>query len=275
MKALIVEGGAMRGVFSAGILKAFMDHDFYPFDLFVGVSAGACNLASYLARSPKRNYGGYLDLMAQKRFISWFRFLGGGDLLDLKWLWGQLNSLYPIEEKKLDKYTGSFFCVVTNPVTGEASYLTPDQHNIHDFLMASSSIPLASRDFVSIDGNLYTDGGASDPLPVQFAIDQGAKEIIVLRSRLETFRSKNSLFNYIWNFFLRKYPKLKQKLDDHDVIYNRALELIADPPDGVVIKQLVPEILYTHRTSTDKVGLNKDFDHGYQKGLEFMNASKN
>ncbi|OEK02239.1 hypothetical protein BFP97_12245 [Roseivirga sp. 4D4] len=272
MKALIVEGGAMRGIFSSGILEAFMSKDYYPFDCYIGVSAGACNLASYLTKTVGRNYNGYVTLMAQPKFISWRRFLKGGDLLDLNWLWDELDSKFPIDERRLEQIDSSFYCVTTEVASGRARYLKPNKDNIHTYLMASSNIPLACRNFVDIDGQDYSDGGASDPIPVQFAIDKGAKEILVLRSQKADYRSKNTLFNHVWNFFLRKYPKLKKQLDLHDRIYNDALDLIENPPEGVSIQQITPDTLHTSRTSQDKTGLNKDFEHGFAKGIEFMKS---
>lgn len=270
MKALIVEGGAMRGIFSSGILEAFMSEDYYPFDYYIGVSAGACNLASYLTKTEGRNYNGYVQLMAQPKFISWRRFLAGGDLLDLNWLWDELDLNYPISTARLEELHENFYCVATEVRSGKASYLKLDKDNIYTYLMASSNIPLACRKFIDVNGQPHSDGGAADPLPVQFAIDLGATNITVLRSRPAAYRSKNTFFNTIWNYFLRKHPNLKAKLDAHDVIYNESLSLIENPPEGIKINQITPDTQYTSRTSQDRSGLDRDFKHGYAKGVEFM-----
>ncbi|HQC20035.1 MAG TPA: patatin-like phospholipase family protein [Smithella sp.] len=88
-KALVVEGGGMRGVFAAGVLNAFGSAGFDPFDMYLGVSAGACNLASHLAGQNDRNFDIIERYSIDGRFINWGRFLRGGHLMDLDWLWEQ------------------------------------------------------------------------------------------------------------------------------------------------------------------------------------------
>jgi predicted patatin/cPLA2 family phospholipase len=85
--ALVVEGGGMRGVFSAGVLNAFGTTGFDPFDLYIGVSAGACNLAAHLAEQHNRNYHVTTAYSATSRFINLLRFIRGGHYMDLDWLW--------------------------------------------------------------------------------------------------------------------------------------------------------------------------------------------
>ena len=84
---LLVEGGAMRGIFTTGVLDGFLEARFNPFDLFIGVSSGAANLAAYLAEMPKRNFRIYTDYSLRPEFISFKRFIRGGHLMDLDWLW--------------------------------------------------------------------------------------------------------------------------------------------------------------------------------------------
>lgn len=86
-RALIVEGGAMRGIFSCGILDHFMAQEFSPFDSFWGVSAGTSNLAAYLAQMPGRNHKIYLDYSLRREFFNLPQFLRGGDMMDLDWMW--------------------------------------------------------------------------------------------------------------------------------------------------------------------------------------------
>ena len=87
LKSLIVEGGALRGVFSTGLLDGFLERRFNPFDFYIGVSSGASNIAAYLAEMPGRNAKIYLDYSLRPEFINYPRFLRGGHLLDLDWLW--------------------------------------------------------------------------------------------------------------------------------------------------------------------------------------------
>ena len=84
---MVVEGGALRGVFSTGLLDGFLEAKFNPFDFYIGVSSGASNIAAYLSEMTGRNRDIYLDYSLRPEFISIARFLRGGHLLDLDWLW--------------------------------------------------------------------------------------------------------------------------------------------------------------------------------------------
>ncbi|MCL4468481.1 MAG: patatin-like phospholipase family protein, partial [Deltaproteobacteria bacterium] len=93
--ALVVEGGGMRGMFTAGVLHAFGSAGFDPFDLYIGVSAGACNLASHLAGQNNRNYDINVNLSTTRDFINGWRFLRGGHFMDIDWLWDASMKEYP------------------------------------------------------------------------------------------------------------------------------------------------------------------------------------
>lgn len=271
MKVLIVEGGAMRGIFPAGILKAFSDNNYNDFDLFIGVSAGACNLASFITGNHDRNYNGYTKLMSQKRFISWRRFLTGSHLMDLDWLWKHLNNEYPIDELRIDKYYNKFYIVVTNINTGKPAYISPTSQNIHKVLLASSAMPIVYRGFIELDDKKYTDGGVSDPLPIDYAIQKGAKKILILRTRPANYTSSPEKIDKLWTWLLRKYPKLQMINSKHSDIYNKSLGLIENVPNDLIIEQICPDIeMRTGRTSQEIKGLEEDYRKGYDKGLEYL-----
>lgn len=97
-KAIVVEGGAMRGVFASGVLDAFMEQNYKPFDFAIGVSAGASNLIGYLTDYPHRSINIITKLATCKRFFDPTRFIKGGDLIDVKWLFEESNRLYPVDE---------------------------------------------------------------------------------------------------------------------------------------------------------------------------------
>ena len=125
-KALIVEGGGMRGVFAAGVLNAFGSAGFDTFDIYLGVSAGACNLASHLAGQNDRNFDIIERYSISGRFISLGRFICGGHLMDLDWLWEKTISEYRLDMKKiferLKRQNKEYVIVTTSVETGKASY---------------------------------------------------------------------------------------------------------------------------------------------------------
>lgn len=182
-RALIVEGGAMRGVFSCGILDRFLAENFSPFDSFWGVSAGASNLAAYLAQMPKRNLRIYTDYSLRKEFLSPWRWLRGHDFMDLDWMWRITLKELGIDKAALAADPRPFFLGVTRQDTGEAAYLCPDVDALAETMKASSALPILYRNGVQLAQHRYVDGGISDAIPVAKAIAQGATQIMVLRSR--------------------------------------------------------------------------------------------
>ncbi|MDF5463369.1 patatin family protein, partial [Vibrio parahaemolyticus] len=180
-RALIVEGGAMRGVFSCGILDHFLASEFSPFDSFWGVSAGASNLAAYLAKMPGRNLKIYLDYSLRKEFISPSQLLRGGDMMNLDWMWNVTLEELGIDKSALKADSRPFFLGVTRQDNGQAEYHLPDVDDLAETMKASSALPVLYRNGVSLNGIQYVDGGVSDALPVAEAIKRGAKKIMVLR----------------------------------------------------------------------------------------------
>ncbi|EGU46303.1 hypothetical protein VII00023_11971 [Vibrio ichthyoenteri ATCC 700023] len=263
--ALIVEGGAMRGVFSCGVLDHFMAENFSPFDSFWGVSAGASNLTAYLANMPGRNLKIYLDYSLRREFFNLPQFLRGGDLMDLDWMWTITLKELGIDNVALQADTRPFFMVVTRQDTGDAEYLTPNVDEIVSTMKASSALPILYRQGVELEGLRYVDGGVADALPVAEAIRRGAKKIMVLRSRPESYRKTKDRFAFVIKRLLRQTPALMEPMLTRYQRYNQALELIANPPEGVEILSICPpETFKLQRLSRETASL----EHGYQLGIE-------
>mgnify|MGYP001310008618 CR=1 FL=1 len=101
MKAIVVEGGAMRGIFAAGVLDAYMEADFYPYDFAIGVSAGTSNLTNYLSKQQRRSYNVITNLATKKQFFNPVRFIKKGHLVDIKWLLNESERICPLNKKQL------------------------------------------------------------------------------------------------------------------------------------------------------------------------------
>jgi predicted patatin/cPLA2 family phospholipase len=186
--ALVVEGGGMRGAFTCGVLDAFLQQNFNPFDLFVGVSSGSTNLANYLARQQGRNIELYLDHSLRPEFIRYARFFKGGDLLDMQWMWDIVEKENPLDQQALFSQNPDFYMVLTHARTGYPEYLRAGKDNIIDGLRASSSIPYLTRQAVEIFGEPYFDGGVADALPVQWAAQQAnIQNLLVIRTRTQNY----------------------------------------------------------------------------------------
>ncbi|WP_408646840.1 patatin-like phospholipase family protein [Vibrio ponticus] len=270
--ALIVEGGAMRGVFSCGVLDHFLAQEFSPFDSFWGVSAGASNLAAYLAKMPGRNLKIYLDYSRRKEFINLRQYLGGGDLMDLDWMWRITLEELGIDKRVLREDPRPFFLVVARQDSGYAEYHTPDVDSLAETMKASSALPIMYRHGVELGEHRYVDGGVADAIPVAEAIARGARKIMVLRSRPASYRKGGEKFKPLLKRLLRDTPELIEPMLTRSERYNQTLALIENPPPGVQIIQVCPpESFKLKRLSRDASSLQS----AYQLGLELGHSAIN
>ncbi|PXX98795.1 patatin family protein [Marinifilum breve] len=267
--ALVVEGGAMRGIFAAGVLDAFMEQSFLPFDMVIGVSAGSINAAAYLANQHGRNYKVFTDYSLRPEYISWKKFLLGGHLMDLDWSWDITGSELPINIDLLFEKNIDFEIGITLNVDGSSRFIKATPENLSDVMKASCSVPLFYRNFLKVDGEIVADGGVSAPIPVERAIEKGATKIMVIRSRKSDYRMKNGNENKLSRFLFRKHPGLTKAIQKRPDIYNQTIELINHPPAGVEIIDVCPtDSFSTKRFTQDKEILDKDYRLGKEQGIE-------
>ncbi|EGQ8488878.1 patatin family protein [Vibrio alginolyticus] len=268
-RALIVEGGAMRGVFSCGILDHFLASEFSPFDSFWGVSAGASNLAAYLAKMPGRNLKIYLDYSLRKEFISPSQLLRGGDMMNLDWMWNVTLEELGIDKSALKADSRPFFLGVTRQDNGQAEYHLPDVDDLAETMKASSALPVLYRNGVSLNGIQYVDGGVSDALPVAEAINRGAKKIMVLRSQPASYQKPRGRFSALTRRMLKETPGLIETMLTREVRYNQTLALINNPPPGIEIIQVCPpETFKLKRLSRSPAPLRHAYELGIEAGKE-------
>ncbi|SKA59867.1 patatin-like phospholipase family protein [Enterovibrio nigricans] len=267
--ALVVEGGAMRGVFSCGVLDHFMNEGFSPFDSFWGVSAGASNLAAFLANMPGRNLNIYLDYSLRKEFFRLGKFVSGGDLMDLDWMWSITLRELGIDSAVLQADDRPFFLGVTRQDTGDAEYLTPDVDTLVETMKASSALPILYRRGVKLGEHTYVDGGVKDAIPVAEAIRRGATKIMVLRSRPASYRKPKPSFTGLTKRLLKTYPALIEPMLTRHIRYNETLAFIEDPPEGIEIIQICPpETFKLKRLSRNTSTLEAGYHLGVEAGEE-------
>jgi predicted patatin/cPLA2 family phospholipase len=277
--ALVVEGGGMRGIFAAGVLHAFGQVGFDSFDLYIGVSAGACHLASHLASQNDRNFDITLRYSLQSDFINIKRFLCGGHLMDLDWMWEQtitnyrldLNSLF----NKLRSHNKEYIVVATSMDTGNALYLRPDENTLEHYLKVSSSLPVFYRSILEVNGEKATDGGIADAIPVREAHLRGATDITVIRSRPSDYVKKQSQFTFILSIYFRKYPWLVKTFRKRARNYMAAVDFIHHPPEGVRITELAPPNgAGIGRTTQNEAVLRATYQIGIDYGNKFLENNR-
>ncbi len=269
--ALVVEGGALRGVFSTGLLDGFLEARFNPFDLYIGVSSGASNLAAYLAEMAGRNRRVYLDHSLRPDFIDFPRFLRGGHLIDLDWLWEITIREIRLDLATIDARTQPFIVVLTDVQTGAAVYRHMNARDLELLLKASSAVPLLYRDYPRVDGRPMTDGGVADAIPVGEAIRRGARRIMVVRSRHRDYVKRNSPSEYLIRWYTRRYPFLHRAVANRVRRYNDTVALIRRPPEGVAIVEICPPPNFrVSRLSQDPAVLQEGYDQGRAAAADAM-----
>ncbi|GLP95998.1 patatin-like phospholipase family protein [Paraferrimonas sedimenticola] len=267
-RALIVEGGALRGAFSCGVLDVFLEKDFSPFDSLWGVSSGATNVGAYQAKMPGRNHKIYTDYALRREFVRPWQFLRGGDLIDLDWMWEITLRELGIDHNAMQADGRPFYLVVTNQSTAEAEYHLATPESLADTMKASSALPGYYRNGVELNGQTYVDGGVADSIPVAKAIEQGATQIMVIRSQPKSYRKPHTKTDFITNALLKSSPLVARRLNQRAHEYNATLDLIRNPPQGVkVLEVCPPEGLKLSRLSRSSAKVEASYQLGRTAAL--------
>lgn len=267
---LVLEGGGMRGVFTSGVLDAFMKHGLY-FDYVVAVSAGACNGMSYISRQQGRARFSNIDMLAKYDYIGVRHLVTQGCIFDPVLLYDRFpNELVPFDYDTYFKYAHTFEMVTTNCLTGRAMYMTEtsDRQRALDIVRASSSLPYVSK-IVSVDGIPMLDGGIVDSIPVERAMALGHKRNVVIATRNRGYRNTGRDYK-IPHFIYKNYPRLRVALSHRVEVYNRQLEMIERMEDEGSIVCLRPQReMEVGRIEKDTAKLERLYEEGFMLGERF------
>ncbi|MGJ7909555.1 patatin-like phospholipase family protein [Neobacillus sp. LXY-1] len=263
---LVLEGGGMRGVYTAGILECFLEQDLF-FPYVIGVSAGACNAASYLSKQKGRNKTVTIEYANDPRYISWKNYFRNRQIFGMDFIFDEIPNKYvPYDYDAFYNSTSEFVVGTTDCVTGEPVYYKRQdyQKDLLTVLRASSSLPFIAPE-VSFKDKLLLDGGISDPIPIRQAQKDGFTKNIVVLTRNEGYAKKPSKFHFMVE---RKYPEytgLQKSLRDRYEIYNNTISyLIEEEKKGNVflIRPSVP--LKVGRIERNPQRLMELYQQGYQ-----------
>lgn len=267
---LVLEGGGMRGVFTSGVLDAFMKHGVY-FRHVVAVSAGACNGMSYISRQPRRARLSNIDFLTQYGYIGWRHLLRQGCIFDQELLYDKFpNEYLPFDFDTFFQWSATFEMVTTNCLTGQAEYLTEskDRQRSLDIVRASSSLPYVSK-IVRVDGIPMLDGGIVDSIPVMRAIETGHPQNVVILTRNKGYRSKER-DRKIPPFVYKKYPRLRVALSRRVAAYNEQLELVERLEElGKVVCIRPQRPMEVGRMEKDIGRLERLYQEGFMLGNAF------
>ncbi len=267
---LVLEGGGMRGVFTSGVLDAFMKHELY-FHYVVAVSAGACNGMSYISRQPRRARLSNIDFLPKYNYIGLRHLVTQGCIFDQKLLYDRFpNELIPFDYDEFFRHSAGFEMVATNCQTGRAEYLsdTGDRQRAIDIVRASSSLPYVSK-IVWVDGKPMLDGGIVDSIPIRHAQEKGHAFNVVVTTRNYGYRESGH-DRKTPRFIYRHYPRLRVALSHRIEAYNEQLQLVEDlerAGDIVVIRPQRP--MEVSRMEKDTRKLERLYEEGFRLGEEF------
>ena len=260
----------MRGVFTCGVLDAFMKHDLY-FPYIVAVSAGACNGMSYMSRQPRRARYSSIDLLRKYGYISLKALLVKGSIFDPNLLYERFpNEILPFDYAAYAENPATFEMVTTNCLTGQAEYLAEktDRRRMMAIVKASSSLPYVAQ-ITEVDGIPMLDGGIVDSIPIQRAIDTGHGLNVVVMTRNRGYRSDERDYK-IPRFIYSQYPRLRVALSHRVEVYNRQLDMIErmeDWGEALVIRPQRP--MEVDRICRDPEKLERLYEEGLQEGEKF------
>lgn len=274
-KGLVLEGGGMRGVFTAGVLDYFLDEKI-SFDDCFAVSAGACHACSYLANQRGRALAAAIDYLDDKRYCSFYSLITTGDLFGKDFVYYKIpNELYPIDNNAFMESGTKFYAVVTNCITGEAEYKRiEDLKKDIEIIRASSSLPMLSK-MVSINSVPYLDGGISDSIPLKEAIKQKNDKIVVVLTRTEEYRKSANKLMCLFKLRYRKYPNLLNQITQRHENYNNTLEYISESEKkGEIFVIRPPYDTGIERIEKDREKLKVLYNLGYDTAKKQAAALK-
>lgn len=224
---LVMEGGAMRGMFTAGVTDVLMENDI-DFDGAAGVSAGACFGCNYKSRQKGRAIRYNLRFCRDKRYCSLYSLITTGDMFGAKFCYHTMpDELDIFDYDEFNRNPMVFYVVCTDVETGKPVYkkLNKADYEGLEWIRASASMPLASR-IVEIDGRKFLDGGISDSIPLSFMERHGFERNIVILTQPRDYIKKPSKSIKLVKSVYKKYPKLVKTYSERAKMYNDQLEYI-------------------------------------------------
>lgn len=226
-KGLVLEGGAMRGLFTSGIIDVMMEAGIEP-DGLIGVSAGAAFGCNYKSRQPGRAIRYNTRFARDKRYCSWQSWWKTGDLYNAEFGYHIIPTQFDIfDNKTFEENPMEFYAVCTDVTTGKAIYkrLTESTPLTYDWIRASASMPLASK-VVELEGMKILDGGVADSIPLAYFEQIGYDRNVVILTQPEGYIKEHNRLMPLMRIALRNYPNLIKALDQRHIMYNQQLEYV-------------------------------------------------
>ena len=273
---LVLEGGGMRGVFTAGVLQYFMEENLY-LPYVIGVSAGACSGTSYISRQIERNKIVNIDFIKHPEYISFRNLFRKGELFGMDFIFDRLpNELAPFDFQAFNEAEETFVVGTTDCETGEPVYFDKSscQEDILTVIRASSSLPLMAP-VIEYQGYKLLDGGISDPVPLLKSEKDGNSKNVVILTRNKGYVKKPQSFGW---YFRHKYPQfegLLAAMEKRHAVYNEITAYIEEQESkGNVFVIRPQEVMKVGRIERNPDKLSDLYRQGYQAARNSGEALK-
>ncbi len=268
---LVLEGGGMRGLYTAGILEYFMEKELF-FPYVIGVSAGACMAASYLSRQKGRNRMVNIDYAANPEYLSLKNFLKKRQLFGMDYLFDEIpNKLVPYDYESFYKGEEDLVIGVTDCETGEPVYYSKSEYDkdILKVLRASSSLPLIAP-VITYNGLQLLDGGIADPIPIKKSEREGNnKNVIILTKNRGYLKKKTTNINWLLRKVYPHYPYLIDALTNRYKLYNETISYILEQEKKGNVFIISPsQTVNVARIEKNPKKLTELYQQGYRDAME-------
>ena len=273
---LLLEGGAMRCLYTAGVLDVFMENNI-KIDGIVGVSAGALFGINYKSKQIGRLLRYNKKYAGNKECMGIYSFLTTGNIINEDFCFRRIvNELDPIDYETFKKSDVEFYAVVTNIETGKAEYIKINDlkdRNSLEVLRASGSMPFLSKP-VLVNNKQYLDGGIADSIPIDKIMSMGFDKVIIVLTRPIDYKKKktNKTFPKI---YYRKYPKFAEAINNRYKKYNEELEKVTElEKKGKILVIRPSKLVKIKRIEKDSDKLQEMYDLGRNDTLKLLNKIK-
>lgn len=222
---LVLEGGGLRGIYTAGVLDVFLKHQVI-FSYCIGVSAGAAYGVSYVSKQIGRNIEVNKRFTSDHRYLSFRNLIKTGNIFDNQFVYHEIPLKHiPFDFDTFYQSGIRFRIGITNCSTGNIEFRDGENLSrveLMDTLAASASLPLVSK-MVKLNGSEYLDGGIADSIPIKQAFADGNTRAVVILTRNEGYRKSPIKYPWLIKKFYKDYPKLVKAILDRPAIYNQTL----------------------------------------------------
>ena len=273
---LLLEGGAMRCLYTAGVLDVFMENNI-KIDGIVGVSAGALFGINYKSKQIGRLLRYNKKYAGNKECMGIYSFLTTGNIINEDFCFRRIvNELDPIDYETFKKSDVEFYAVVTNIETGKAEYIKINDlkdRNSLEVLRASGSMPFLSKP-VLVNNKKYLDVGIADSIPIDKIMSMGFDKVIIVLTRPIDYKKKktNKTFPKI---YYRKYPKFAEAINNRYKKYNEELEKVTElEKKGKILVIRPSKLVKIKRIEKDSDKLQEMYDLGRNDTLKLLNKIK-